>query len=117
MGAGRRDLRGPDEPPADQPEELVWWAPRWVLPVGTVLLAGLVAGCAALFRATMHTALRESVTEAFGVGTGLLVLLSGIGAFHRAALERRDAVFGAGREVEIGAEVDAGVDAADSTGR
>lgn len=70
-------------------DDLVWRAPGWVLPVGAlVAVAVLVTGSLVFWRA-MGTDLTDAITEAFGVVLGALVFLSGIGAFHRAAVESR----------------------------
>lgn len=72
----------------DEGDDLVWDAPRWVLLVGTVAVLALVAACFLVFWRDMGTAPRESAVEAFGVAFGLLVLVSGIGAFREAARRR-----------------------------
>lgn len=73
----------------DTDDDLVWDAPRWVLPVGTLATLALVVGCFLVFWRNMGTAPRESAVEAFGVAFGLLVVLSAIGAFREAARRRR----------------------------
>jgi hypothetical protein len=70
-------------------DDLIWHAPRWVLPVGGTLAVVVLVTCSLVFWQGMDTDLADSVTEAFGVVFGVLVVLSGIGAFHRAALESR----------------------------
>jgi hypothetical protein len=73
----------------DDADDLVWEAPRWVVPLGTTVAAILLLTCSLVFWLGMGTDLTDSVTEAFGVVFGVLVVVSGIGAFHRAAVESR----------------------------
>ena len=73
----------------DGADDLVWHAPRWVVPVGSVVVAALVAGCFVIFWRGMGTSPRQSAVEAFGVAFGLLVVLSAIGACCLAG-RRRD---------------------------
>lgn|GEM_PF-2500365 len=65
----------------DEPDDLVWPAPRWVVPVGAVVVGLLIVVCFLVFWKGMGTSPRESAVEAFGVAFGLLVVLSVIGAF------------------------------------
>lgn len=73
----------------DETDDLVWAAPRWVVPLGAVFVACLIVVCFLVFWRGMGTAPRESAVEAFGVAFGLLVVLSVIGAFCLAARQRR----------------------------
>jgi hypothetical protein len=70
-------------------DDLVWQAPGWVLPVGAVVAVIMLVTGSLVFWQGMGTDLTDAVTEAFGVVFGLLVVVSGIGAFHRAAVESR----------------------------
>jgi hypothetical protein len=70
-------------------DDLVWAAPGWVVPAGGTAAAVLLVVCSLVFWRGMGTDLADAVTEAFGVVFGVLVVLSGIGAFHRAAVESR----------------------------
>lgn len=67
------------------PDDLVWDAPGWVVPLGATAAAVLLLTCSLVFWLGMGTDLTDSVTEAIGVVLGVLVVVSGIGAFHRAA--------------------------------
>ena len=77
---------------ADQPvpdAEIVTPAPRWLLVGGSVFIAAVIVGCFLVFWLGMGTAMRQSAVEAFGVALGLLVVLSGIGAFVQSARDHR----------------------------
>jgi hypothetical protein len=78
-----------DRAGGDRADDLVWPAPGWVVPAGGTAAAALLVVCSLVFWRGMGTNLADSVTEAFGVVLGVLVVLSGIGAFHRAAVESR----------------------------
>jgi hypothetical protein len=84
-------MAGADGYDGDPGDDLVWPAPGWVLPLGTALAVAVLLTCSLVFWLGMGTDLTDSVTEAFGVVFGALVVLSGIGAFHRAAVESRTA--------------------------
>lgn len=75
----------------DETDDLVWAAPRWVVPLGAVFVAVLIVLCFLVFWRGMGTSVRQSAVEAFGVAFGLLVVLSVIGAFCLAARQPRPA--------------------------
>ena len=79
----------PAEEAASPGDEIVTPAPRWLLVGGSVFVAAVVVFCFLLFWRGMGTAPRQSAVEAFGVALGLLVVLSGIGAFVQSARDRR----------------------------
>jgi hypothetical protein len=75
----------------DETDDLVWAAPRWVVPLGAVFVALLIVVCFLVFWRGMGTSVRQSAVEAFGVAFGLLVVLSVIGACLAARQPRRPA--------------------------
>lgn len=79
----------PVEDAASPDDEIVTPAPRWLLVAGSVFVATVIVVCFFAFWLGMGTAPRQSAVEAFGVAFGLLVVVSGIGAFVQSARDGR----------------------------
>jgi len=70
-------------------DAIVTPAPGWVFAVGGAAGTVLLLTCFLLFWLGMGTAPRESAVEAFGVVFGLLVIVSGTGAFVQQTRDER----------------------------